>query len=70
MHHYMTELTSRRFFTMDAPDYGLFAQEYYTWNAAGAAIQFWTNDLDPQTFSSAIERVYTAFFYSDSVQYL
>ena len=34
------------------------------------ALQLWTNDLDPKTLSNAIERVYTAFFYSDSSQHL
>ena len=29
----------------------------------------WANDHDPHTLSSAIERVYTAFFYSDSAQH-
>ena len=38
--------------------------------AALAALQFWTADLDPQTLSNTIERVYTAFFYSDSAQHL
>ena len=55
---------------MDATDYWLFAQKYHIWNAAVTAIQFWTNDLDPQTLSSTIERVYTALFYSDSAQHL
>ena len=29
MYHYMTELTSRRFFIMDATDYWPFVWEYY-----------------------------------------
>ena len=66
MHHYMIELTSRRFFTMDATDYWPFAHEYSIWNTSVAAIQFWRADLDPQTLSNAIERVYTALFYSNS----
>ena len=33
-------------------------------------LQFWTVDLGPQTFSNAIERVYTALFYSDSTHHL
>ena len=55
---------------MDTTDYWLFAWEYSIWNAAVTALQFWTNDLDPHTLSSAIERVYTAFIYSDSAQHL
>ena len=70
MHHYMIKLTSRRFFIMDTTDYWLFAHKYSIWNAAVTAQQFWTNDLNPQALSSATERVYTAFFYSDSAQHL
>ena len=55
---------------MDTTDYWPFAQEYSIWNAAVTTLQFWTNDLDPQTLSSAIKKVYTAFFYSDSAQHL
>ena len=66
----MIELTSRRFFIMDATDYWLFAQEYSIWNAAVTALQFWTENLDPQMLSNAIERVCTAFFCSDSTQHL
>ena len=55
---------------MYTTDYWLFAQENSIWNTAVVALQFWTNDLDSQTLSSAIERVYTAFFYSDSAQHL
>ena len=54
---------------MDATDYWPFAGEYSIWNAAVTAIQFWTNDINPQTLSSVIERVYIAFFYSDSAQH-
>ena len=70
MHHYMIELTTGRFFIMDATEYWPFAHEFSIWNASVAAPQFWTEDLDPQTLSSAIERVSTAFFYSDSAQHL
>ena len=55
---------------MDAIDNWLFVQEYSIWNAPVTALQFWTNDLNPQTLSSTIERVYTAFFCSDSAQHL
>ena len=41
MHHYMIEFTSRRFFTMDASDYWLFAWEYSIWNTAVTVLQFW-----------------------------
>ena len=61
---------SRRFFTMDATDYWLFAQEYSIWNATVAALQLWTEDLDPQMLSNAIKRVYIAAFCSDSAQHL
>ena len=68
MHHYMTDLTSRRFFIMDATGYWPFAQEYFIWNAAVTALQFWMADLNPPMLSNAIERVYTAFFCNDSAQ--
>ena len=69
MHHYMIELTSRRYFIMHATDYWAFAHVYSIWNAAVAVLQFWTADLDPQTLSSTTE-VYTAFFNSDYAQHL
>ena len=68
-HHYMIKLTSGRFFIMDSNDYWSFAHKFSIWNASVAALQFWTEHLDPQTFSSTIERVYTAFVYSDSAQH-
>ena len=55
---------------MDATDYWLFAREYSIWNAAVAALQFWTADLDPQMLSNAVEQVYTTFFCSNSAQHL
>ena len=70
MHHYKIELTSGRFFTMDATEYWPFAHKFSIWNASVTALQFWTDDLDPQMLSDTIERVYTAFFYSDSAQHL
>ena len=70
MHHYMIELNSRRFLIMNATDYWPFAWEYSTWNAAVAALQFWMANLNSQMLSNAIERVYTAFFWSDSAQHL
>ena len=62
--------TSRTFLVIDVTHYWLFAREYSIWNAAVAAPQFWTADLDPQTLSNAIEQVYTAFFCSNSAQHL
>ena len=69
MYHYVIELTSR-FLIMGAADYWAFAWEYAIWNAAVAALQFWTDGLDPQMLSSTIERVHTAFLCSDSAQHL
>ena len=40
---------------MDATHYWTFAREYSIWNAAVAALKFWTADLKPHTFSDAIE---------------
>ena len=57
MQHYVIELTSRRFFIMDATDYWPFAWEYSIWNAAGAALQFWKADLNPSMLSYIMERV-------------
>ena len=70
MHHYVIELTSRRFFIMYATDYWPFAQEYSIWNVAVAALQFWMADLNPPMLSNTIEGVYTTFFCSDSAQHL
>ena len=46
------------------------AREYSVWNAAIAALQFWTADHNAQTLSSAIEEVYSAFFYTASAHTL
>ena len=54
--------------TKDASQYWLFAGEYSIWNATGAALQFWTEDLKPHVFNHAIDQVYTAFLYSDHTQ--
>ena len=70
MHHYMIELTSRKFFIMDTTDYWSFAWEYSIWNAAVTALQVWMADLNPQMLSNTIERVYTAFICSNSAQHL
>ena len=55
---------------MDATHYLPFAREYSIWNAAVAALQLWMEDLKPHILSDAIERVYTAFFCSNSAQQL
>ena len=55
---------------MDPVDYWLMAREYSIWNAAIAALQFWTADLEAHVLSSAIEQVYNAFFYSTSTHML
>ena len=55
---------------MDAADYWLMAREYLIWNAAIASLQFWTADLNTITPSTAIEEVYSAFFYTASTHTL
>ena len=55
---------------MDATDYWLFAREYSIWNTAVAVLQLWMADLNPPMHSNTIERVYTAFFCSDSAWHL
>ena len=62
---YITKISS-----MDATHYWPFDREYTIWNAAVAALQLWTEDLKPHILSDAIERVYTAFFCSNSAQQL
>ena len=39
---------------MDPVDYWLMAREYSIWNAAVAALQFWTGDLKTHVLSSTI----------------
>ena len=55
---------------MNAMNYWPMAREYSVWNAGVAALQFWTADLEAHFLSSAIEEVYTAFFYAASVHTL
>ena len=57
-------------FIMNAADYWLLAREYSIWNAAVAALQFWTADLEAHVLSSANEQVYNAFFYTTSTHIL
>ena len=47
---------------MNVADYWPMAREYLIWNAAGAALQFWTADLEAHVLSSTIEQVYNTFF--------
>ena len=42
---------------MDPGDYWPMAREYSVWNAAVAALQFWTTDLKAHILSSTIEQV-------------
>ena len=49
---------------MDTADYWLMARECSIWNATKASLQFWTEILNPVTFGSATEHVYTTFLYS------
>ena len=58
------------YINMDATDYWPMAREYLVWNAAIAALQFWTADLNAHTLSSTIEEVYSAFFYTASAHTL
>ena len=46
------------------------AREYSIWNAAVAALNFWTADLETHVLGSATEEVYKAFFYIPSVHTL
>ena len=46
------------------------AREYSIWNAAVAALNFWTADLKAHTLNSATEEVYRAFFYVPSANTL
>ena len=55
---------------MNAMDYWPMAREYSVWNAAVAALQFWTADLDAHTLGSTIDKVFNAFFYSKSTNLL
>ena len=46
------------------------AREYSVWNAAVAALQFWTADHEAHIHTSAINKVFNAFFYSTSTHVL
>ena len=55
---------------MNIIDYWPMAREYSVWNAAVAALQFWTVDLKAHILSSTIDQVFNAFFYSTSTHML
>ena len=55
---------------MNTTDYWPMAREYSIWNAAVAALNFWTADLEVHTLSSATKEVYRAFFYVPSTHTL
>ena len=55
---------------MNVTGYWPMARGYLVWNTAIAALQFWTADLEAHVFSSAIEQVYNAFFYSTATHLL
>ena len=55
---------------MNVTDYWPMAREYSIWNAAVAALQFWTADLEAHILSSATEQVYNTFFYTTATHLL
>ena len=55
---------------MNATDYWPMAREYSVWNAAVAALQSWTADLEAHIFSSTLDQVFNAFFYLTSTHIL
>ena len=55
---------------MNATDYCSLAREYSIWNAAVAALQFWTADPKAHVLFSTIVQVYNAFFYTTSMHLL
>ena len=55
---------------MNVTDYWPMAGKYSVWNTTVAALQFWTAYLEAHILSSAIEHVYSAFFYSTSTHLL
>ena len=57
-------------YNMDAADYWPMVREYLIWNATIASLQFWTADLNMLTLGSAIEEVYSTFFYTASTHTL
>ena len=57
-------------YQMNPINYWPMAREYSIWNAAVAALQFWTADLEAYMLGNTIEQVYNAFFYSPSMYLL
>ena len=55
---------------MNATDYWPSAREHLIWNAAVAALQFWTADLKGHVLSSAIKQSYNASCYITSTYLL
>ena len=55
---------------MNVAVYWPMAREYSVWNAAVAALQFWTGDLEAHVLRSTTEQVYNAFFYATSTHLL
>ena len=55
---------------MNVTDYWPMARDYSIWNAAVAALLFWTADLEAHVLSSTTEEVYNAFFYMTSTHLL
>ena len=56
-------LTQHLDYVMNATHYWLFASKYSIWNAAVAALQFWTADLEPHILSNTIEWVHCILLY-------
>ena len=55
---------------MNTPDYWPMARKYSIWNAAVAALNFWTADLKAHTLGRTTEEVYRTFFYTPSAHTL
>ena len=55
---------------MGITDYWPIAVEYLIWNATIASLQFWTADLNMTTLGIGMEEVYSAFFYTTSINTL
>ena len=50
----MSSQHSNNNINMQAEEYWLMAREYGIWNAAIAALQFWTEDLAPATLGRSL----------------
>ena len=55
---------------MNVTDYWPMTREYSIWNAAVAALQFWTADPKAHVLSSTTEQVYNVSFYTTSTHLL